>query len=196
MQTSIVPTQAAAIPAGLIVGDATLVDPSYQVILPNGETGTWNISQNLTDRWGELNFYRSEIKPLQPLLDDPLLFERLINQMWDDMTFVVRKDGQYGLLFELEYCTKESEELLLADHDDCEQQLAQLKSEADLRPVLQGVIAKLAEEFPGVQFCLPPKEEIVEERLGVWAFVSDNHLDEQSREKLGRAMLDVYSKVY
>lgn len=178
-----------SINSSVVAGDSSVADPSYAVTLPNGEASTWNISQNLTDRWGELNFYKGHEKPLQPLLGDSDLFERLLNQMWDELTFVVRKDGAYGLLFELEYSTRESEVNLIPRSATYEQELSKLKPESDLRPILVECIAKLAAKFPGVQFCLPPKEEMVEERLGIWAFVADGQLDDAEREKLGQALL-------
>lgn len=62
----------------------------------------WHISTNLTDRWGDLNYHNAENKPLEPLEADNDLLERLRSQMWDEETFIVRKDGQFGILFEVD----------------------------------------------------------------------------------------------
>lgn len=167
-------------------------DPAYAVTLPNGESGSWNISLNLTDRWGELNVYMATAKAMKPLVDQPELYERLINQQWDEMTFVVHMDGQYGLLFEQEFATKESEVNLIQPTDSCyEQEMARLMSEADLKPVLLERLQPLVAKYPSVQFCLPPKEEMCEERLGIWAFVADGLLDDATREQLGRDILAI-----
>lgn len=189
MQITQNPCASPSINSAVLAGDVSVIDPTYVVILPSGETSTWNISQNLTDRWGEFNFYNCHEKPLQPLLADSALFGRLLDQMWDEMTFIVRKDGAYGLLFEVEYCTRESEAYLLSRSATYEQELMKLKPESELRPILVERIAKLAAEFAGVQFCLPPKEEMAEERLGIWAFVADGQLYDEERMKLGVAMV-------
>lgn len=68
----------------------------------NGEWSTWHISQNLTDRWGGFNYHNAAAKPLEPLEDSPELLERLRSQMWDEITFVTRKDGQP------EFCSRSS----------------------------------------------------------------------------------------
>ena len=70
----------------------------------------WHISQNLTDRWGDINYHDGDNKPLELLEDDDDLLERLRAQMWDELAFVVRKDGKFGILFESEFCSLESEE--------------------------------------------------------------------------------------
>lgn len=182
-------TQIATTPA---FGSASLIDPAYAVTLPSGEQGTWNISQNLTCRWGELNDAFGDTKPLQPLVDNPELLEGLINQMWDELTFIVRKDGQYGILFENEYCSKQSEvNMIRPDQPGYDAAFASLPDEEVLRINLLSFIAKLAAKYPKVLFCLPPKEEMVEERLGIWAFVSDGLLSQEELEALGRDILEI-----
>ncbi len=138
--------------------------------LPDGSVGSWLISQNLTCRWGEINDYRADKKPLKPLIDNPQLFESLQNQMWEESTFIVRKDGQYGVLFEREYATQHSEvNNIDPDSPRYEEELASYDTEASAHSFLLKAVEKLAAEFPNVQFCLPPKEEMIEERLGLWA---------------------------
>lgn len=195
MQVNIATPVQPHVAASVAAGPGSMVDPSFQVILPSGESSTWNISQNLTDRWGEINDYRAEHKPLQPLLEDPSLLERLVEQMWDEMTFVVRKDGQYGLLFEAEFCTKESEEDIVRgcakDDQEFQSEMQNYLPESDMLQFLKSRLVQIAADFPSVQFCLPPKEEMVEHRLGLWAFIGDNQLTEDDRERLGRAILDI-----
>src|SRR3546814_377846 len=86
-------------------------DPMIPVTLIDGSgTGTtseWAISLNLTDRWGDINDTDREKKPLADLENNPALHEQLLKQMYCEDTFVVRKDGQYGILFELEFMSQE-----------------------------------------------------------------------------------------
>ena len=63
--------------------------------------------------------------------------------------------------------------------------------ESDMLQFLKSRLVQIAADFPSVQFCLPPKEEMVEHRLGLWAFIGDNQLTEDDRERLGRAILDI-----
>lgn len=177
--------------AAPVFGSASVIDPSYSVLLPSGEQSVWAISQNLTDRWGEVNDYESDKKPLLPLIENPELFNVLRNQMWDEITFVVRKDGVFGILFEVEYCTRESEAILRRHNDGYDQFFDSLLSEADRSVELQASMSELSAKYPSVQFCIPPKEEIVEERLAIWGFVADGLLDEEQIEALGRDLLSV-----
>lgn len=140
-----------------------------QVGGPEGET-EWFISQNLTDRWGDINYHNAENKPLQPLFDESFL-ERLRSQMVGEETFVVRKDGKFGILFETEFASKESEEV------------ETFKPHEEVVEALMRGMALLVEKFPTVQFCVPDKEEIINERPAAWAFVADGLLDDQQRKE-------------
>lgn len=75
------------------------VDPPVQVrIVDDPEAWSiWHISQNLTDRWGEINDTDAGNKPLEALTSTPGLLERLRAQLWGDICFVVRKDGKFGI---------------------------------------------------------------------------------------------------
>lgn len=146
----------------------------------------WKISQNLTDRWGELNYHDAENKPLQPLENDVNLLTKLRAQMWDELTFIVRKDGEFGILFEAEYCSQESEA-----HEEVRspEWYANLKPQhAVVKTLLQGMLS-LAEKFPGVEFAVPEQQEMFNGRPTAWAFVRDGLLSEEQRIALGFAML-------
>lgn len=166
-------------------GGWVLQDPLVNVRLSSNtyEWHQWNISQNLTDRWGNINYFRRSQKPLKSLQDDAELFERLLAQMWDEITFIVRKDGAYGLLFEVEHISRESESDL--DPLGCENLDPHVKV---LSRLFEG-IARLEKAFPGVEFAIPQETEIPESRPAVWAFVADGCLSEEDRENLGRALL-------
>lgn len=149
----------------------------------------WKISHNLTDRWGDINTYSAATKPLAPLqADDEALLKRLREQMWDEITFIVRKDGQFGILFEVEHVCLESEEQW---KDMCPESYAKYKPRAEIIKVLMSGVAVLAERFPGVQFCIPHEGEIIHERPAIWAFAPDGLLNDETREKLGYALLAV-----
>lgn len=148
----------------------------------------WRISQNLTDRWGDINRHDEASKPLALLEGNPELLERLRDQMWDEITFVVRMDGQFGLLYEVEYCSRESEQ-----HCDPEEQTSDwfknLRPQAVVEQTLLKGMEPLAQQFPGVKFGVPEVKWIIDDRPAAWAFVPDGLLDEQQRETLGKALL-------
>ena len=162
-------------------------DPVVRVH-PLGEPDTWSewkISQNLTDRWGDLNHVNDREKPLELLEHDTMLFEGLQAQMWDEITFITRKDGQFGILYEVEFTSIESEKGSV-DADSLD-----LKPHAELVKIILDGLASIAPDFPGVEFCVPEECNIVKDRPAAWAFVRDGLLDEAGREKLGQALLAI-----
>lgn len=146
----------------------------------------WHISQNLTDRWGDLNHYDADNKPLDLLADDDGLLERLVNQMWGESTFVVRKDGKFGILFEVEFCSLESEE---PEKENSPDWYATLKPHTEVVKALLEGMHPLAEKFPNVQFAVPDEEVIINDRPAAWAFVPDGLLNKEQRKELGNALL-------
>lgn len=154
------------------------------VTYPDGSAGKWHIEQNLTDRWGELNDHAVERKPGLALLTlDAGLFERLRTQMWDEITFIVRKDGELGLLFEVEYASIESER----GHE--EDAANHYRPHAEMVAHLVGKLRALQSIYSQVEFCVPDCAEIVNDRPAVWAFYKLDTLDIRAREALGRALL-------
>lgn len=165
----------------------TVHDPIAKVLLPGSgpeKWEQWHISQNLTDRWGDLNYHNALNKPLEPLEDESDLVQRLREQMWEESTFIVRKDGEYGILFEEEYCSIESEE----GHTDG---TSVYKPHEDVVKILLSGLKDLEPRFPGVLFAVPEKVNIVNERPAVWAFVKDGLLNEDQRNELGVALLSL-----
>jgi hypothetical protein len=165
-------------------------DPIVKVrpIVSDAEWEEWKISQNLTDRWGEINSYNAENKPFELLEFNQPLFEKLLQQMWSEDTFIVRKDGRFGILFELEMTSLESD-----GYEDPESE-AQRLSNSQLRPAeevvtyLKAELAKIAPRFPEVEFCIPDENEICNGRPAVWAFVADGLLKDDQRDVLGTAL--------
>jgi len=152
-------------------------DPAVKVRQVGGPEGEidWFISQNLTDRWGDINFHNQENKPLGPLLSDENLLERLRSQMIGEETFIVRKDGQYGVLFEVEFVSIESEDdLTLEPHDVVVSKLMRL-------------MENLKGTFPDVLFAVPDKSQICNERPAVWAFLADGQMDDERRKAFANA---------
>lgn len=144
----------------------------------------WHISQNPTDRWGVLNEHNAAHKPFDALRESGRL-AALRDQMWDETTFVVRKDGEFGILFEVEYCSQESEEDVRAEDPKW---YASLKSQAEVIKTLLAGLKLLSERFPGVEFGVPDEANIIQNRPAAWAFVADGLLNEQQREELGNAL--------
>ena len=168
------------------------IENQIEVRLPGRKRvmSKWNIITNLTDRWGEINEYNAELKPRDQLTDyDGALLNVLRQEMWDEITFIVQKDGKFGILYEVEFASRQSEEGLggstqeLSDHDVVMNSIAQR-------------LEVLATKFPGVSFCVPPESEIANDRPAAWAFVPYGMLDPLRREELGKALLGMlYEKV-
>ena len=172
-------------------GSAEIVDPEIRVRLPGApdEWVTWHIAQNLTDRWGDFNYVDGNNKPLEPLESCPDLLARLREQMWDEICFIVRKDGRYGILFEVEYCSTESEAPHVAEYAEYG---TVLKPHAEMiRIINDATLEKLVPNFPGVEFAIPDEREIVHGRPALWAYVADGLLNAAQREALGTAMLNL-----
>lgn len=144
----------------------------------------WHISLNLTDRWGNVNDHSRACKPLDELEENPAMLARLREQMWDEITFVVRKDGAFGLLFEAEFVALES--------DNQEGITApSLRPYEEVVTDLYRRTLPLVSRFPGVQFAIAPPEEMIYGRPGIWAFVPDGLLSLREREALGMALLNL-----
>lgn len=153
-----------------------LADQTVSVTLVDGSTGEWQISQNLTDRWGEINDFDEDKKPFHELFSQPALLESLRGQMTDEITFVARKDGVYGLLYEVEYQSIESE------GEDA--QSIRLKPHDEVVALLITAMQQNAHRFPSVVMCVPSSDEICNDRPAVWAFVPDGALHEDARQEL------------
>lgn len=158
------------------------VDTGLDVTLPDGTTAKWDMEVNLTDRWGDLNFHAALSKPGLAILSlDESLLEALRASMTDEITFVVRKDNEFGLLFEVEYCSQESE----APHDT---DAAQYSPHAEIK---QGILSSLKElhtKYPKVQFCVPDTEYICNDRPAAWGFFKIEDLSQDERHALSVAM--------
>src|SRR6202041_3794099 len=102
-------------------------------------------------------------------------------------TFVVRKDGAYGLLFEVEYLALESDA-----HEGIDPSI--LRSLRPYEEVVMNLRRRawpLTRRFRGVSFSIAPPEEVFRERPGIWGFVPDGLLSLAEREALGTALLNL-----
>lgn len=171
---------------------------AVKVTLPCGAESFWNIEQNLTDRWGSLNDHDARHKPGLTILelDEALchpenLFGRLRAQMWEEDTFIVRKDNKFGVLYEVEYYSAESE-LPAGPKDSLTTQEAtdtKWKPYAEVKGILLKGLQALQKTFPDVELAVPDKSQIVWERPAVWAFVPlDSRLTQTDRTQLGCAL--------
>jgi len=143
----------------------------------------WSILPTLSDRWGDLIDTNFDAKPFHDLEGNDALQKRLRAQMWDELSFIAWKDGQFGVLFESEFMTRESETdpRTLADYDP--------KPQEEVKADLLATFEQLQVQFPGVAFGVPDPGHVFAGRTALWAFVPDGALDEASRERLGRALL-------
>lgn len=164
-------------------GEATVPTVKVATLEAPDFSTTWSIETDLTDRWGDLNGAFPQHKPsLRQLTTDDALRERLVGQMWDELTFVTRKDTRWGLLFESEFISVESEEGVM-DYEE------ELRPQTEMNAQIMGFIATAAPRYPGVEFCIPDPEMVVSNRPALWAFVPDGLLDAAKREELGMAIL-------
>lgn len=117
----------------------------------------------------------------------PGLLDRLREQMWDEICFVVRRDGQFGILFEVEYMSYESDS---ADHDP--EFTEELKSICEMMKIIaDAATEKLVSKFPVVEFVIPDEDVIANGRPALWAWVPDGLLTAEQREDLGTLMLNL-----
>lgn len=159
-------------------------DRSIKVHTPEGES-TWAMTYDLTDRWGNLadDLKQSEKKPVAALAAQPELLERLRSQMVGEDTFITMKDGRYGILFELEFLSQESESVIEGVLD------ATLPPYEAVLDELVKRIPDIIRDFPGVEVCAPHADYAYNGRPMLWAFVKDGLLDEQRLQDLHSALL-------
>lgn len=163
-------------------------DNRVQVTLPDGSISVWNIEQNLTDRWGTLNSYMAERKPSLAILalDAPLL-ETLCHEMYDETTFISRKDGQFGVYYEIEFASLESE----AENQEGDLNPIEYEPHAKVVAHLLEGINKVASQYPNVEFCIPDATNIINDRPAIWAFVKSGTLTSAERANLGDTLFNL-----
>lgn len=93
-----------------------------------------------------------------------------------DDSFIVRKDGKFGVLFEHEYVSCDSDDD--SNLPSYEQRVAQLRRQA----------AELAVAFPEVEFAVPEAGQVFNGRPAIWAFVADGALTAERIESLSQQM--------
>jgi len=166
--------------------DLFTMPPPVKVTLSNGTEALWNIEQNLTDRWGEINDAHWYSKPALPVLyADQDMLDQLVSQMCDEDTFVTRKDGQFGLLFEFEYLCDESENNNEDDPDD-------YAPRAEVVAGLLKALTELEKKYPQVEFCVPDPTHIFYERPAIWGFFKPGSLTKEQRDELSFALYRVF----
>ena len=157
-------------------------DPHVAVTLPDGTQARWAIQPNLTDRWGELNFALRERKPaLGHLEHDEALMSALLDETTGEHTLVAYKDGDYGILTEIEFESLESdEELTQPVHR------RNLRSRQAMTELLCRGMAALQDRYPEACFAVPDPAEIYRERPAIWSFTPVGRTTAEQR----RALLD------
>lgn len=146
----------------------------------------WTLVPDLTDRWGLLNYAKAMAK--QPYLDrlqsDPELLRRMVEQMWDEISFVVAKDRQLGILFEIDFQTAE------ADSPNGKPS-GQYRPEAEVTRYVLAKLEALTLEFPAVEFGVPQPQDTALGRVCLWAFVPDDRFTPGERQALGLRLLEL-----
>ena len=142
----------------------------------------WDMMLCLSNRWGDLicpsGMYPEYIAAQQVLKDDPVLLGRLQEMMRDEITFIAHKDGQYGVLFEVEYCSADSEVTEGAPH-------GKYPPEVVMFDRLIGYASQLEEKFPGQKFAVPEPSVVMYGRPAIWTFVP---LEGATSERLDESM--------
>ena len=173
--------------------DVVRLDPRVAVSEAGGQRGnTWDISLYVTDRWGGINAGKNKVAGTI-LMKNRALLQRLQQQMFDEITFIVRKDGQFGILFEVEFFSLESEE---SDKGDDPEWYAQLWPHAETSHALLSALHRLTRQFPGVYFAKPSEALMVNNRPCAWAFVPADHLTKPETQALGFALLHLLDDTY
>lgn len=148
------------------------------------EWSLWHIELNISDRFGDLQL--GDL-PGRVLAGQPKLYEQLLHQMWDEITFIVLKDAAYGLLYEVEYMSQESEAQFEATYG----RDPTLKPQAVVTAYLLDALRPLAKRYPRIQFAVPHPDEVANARPAVWAFVPNGLLHPEERHELGMALLEL-----
>lgn len=145
----------------------------------------WESLQFLSDRFGEIDAHAKEPTPEhQRLLDDERFATQLVWQIWGEAGFVAYLEGQYGVLYEGEFPTLESD-----GHD---KEFEGLRPRAEINAEMIARIPALEAAFPGVRFAVPHHDALLENRSGLWAFVPDGLItDTLERRRLGNAVLEM-----
>ncbi|MDH2234131.1 hypothetical protein N5K37_29880 [Delftia tsuruhatensis] len=139
----------------------------------------WRISLRLTDRCGLLNTPDPEKRPaFSRLQSDPVLLRSLQAQMPWNVSSIVRKDGVWGILFEVPFATVESETGKVDPQDPW---YLSLPLQEEKSNQILSAFPKLAYAFPGVLFAVPDREHVELGRTTAWAFVPHGLLDAMQR---------------
>lgn len=150
------------------------------------ESSAWRISLWLTDRYGALDQVGLKSRPAwKALHDNPALLERLKEQMPWEASFVVRKDGVWGLLFDISFPTVESEKDQVDPQDPW---YLKLPTREEVSRRILRALPRLGSTYSGLQFAVPDVEHVDLHRTAVWVFVPNGSLDAAQRCELLAAM--------
>lgn len=149
---------------------------ALEVTLPDGSKTNWLLETNLSAADGVLNTHSLETKPgIVGLMLNDALYEELMSLMVSDDTYITRMNGLgYGLLFEAEYLSEESDDL---DGSRGYRPYAQMVESLCLR-----VRQDLSREFPDISFCVPPASQVYAGRPALWAFLPLAQLKAMSKD--------------
>lgn len=172
-----------------VEGVAFKKPPLVTVFNSNGEKVSWSLQHNLTDRWGDLNCYALPEKPALPalLLTQPDgTLDYLRSRMVTEDSFIAFKDGQFGLLHEIEYCSAESD-------GETGQAGQAYPREADLVQALIRGVRALAPRMPRLELAvLPGGTDLTRDgRPAVWAWASMTTLSDMTDKELDAIVVDI-----
>lgn len=152
----------------------------------------------LTDRWGNLNAHTIEHDDVTDADEDAV--ERLLDSMYDEVTFVARRrsDGAVGILVE-------AREFPHADSDDSDEEVLEgwggthvngkeigpgaIPSLADVVAELSGEARTVAEAYPGLDVSVVHGADVCAGRAVVRAFVPEGSEHMPQVEAVARRLL-------
>lgn len=145
----------------------------------------WDIIPWLSDCRGRLIIDRNSQEYLtaaKALANDQLLQKRLQNMMRKEVTCIAQKEGEFGILFEVEYLSAESAEAFAAFDDE-------YPPEIEMFERLSGYAKQLEAKFPGQLFVVPEPAVIIHGRPALWTFVPLDGATAESLDAIAEACL-------
>lgn len=148
----------------------------------------WPIELDISDRYGEFLSLPAFSSAVHMLRMDHELLDRLREQMRGEITSIARLDGKFGILFEVNFSSIESDggavipELAVP-------KWAELRPHHEVVAQLMDGLATLSKSYPQVRFGVPDRRLTYRNRPVAWAFVADGTLSADQLDDLEQAML-------
>lgn len=160
---------------GVMVSNTLFLPSIVSVTGLDGTVSDWSIETDLTDRWGDYNTANLNKKSALPFLalDEPLL-NRCRVAMVEEDSFIVCKDGKFGVLVEVEYECQES-----VPEDNISGALPRTEV---VQKVLAGLAAVKA-RYPQVEVGIPDPSVVYDGRVAAWCYFELEEAEKLTQEQ-------------